>query len=232
MKKLFLLVTLIIFITGCSSAYKNSMKQGNEALEAQEYENAVSAFEEALNEKPDDDEALKGLEMAKNEIDRILNEKEEERRKEEELKKKEVEKAKKKEQSVLESSKNVLYEIFKFGDDEIDETIVNIEFNESDKSLIATVKGKDGWSDKSIGDGFYMDSTAAYRELAKDERIDEAWITITFPMKDEYGKVTDEEVMGTWMSRETMNKIDWKNFDYKKLLDVVDGKRIYPQFVQ
>lgn len=147
--------------------------------------------------------------------------------KSEEKPKQEVEK----EQSVLESSKNILYEIFKFGDDEIDETIVNIEFNESDKSLIATVKGKDGWSEKSIGEGFYMDSTAAYRELAKDKRISEVWISITFPMKDEYGNI-EEEVMSTWMSRESMEKINWGNFDYKKLLDVVDGKRIYPQFVQ
>lgn len=98
MRKTFLIVMLAI-ITGCSSVYKDSMKLGNEALEAQEYENAVSAFEEALNEKPDDDEALKGLEMAKSEIDRMLKEKEEEeRRKEEELKEKEEEDAKKKEQ--------------------------------------------------------------------------------------------------------------------------------------
>lgn len=138
----------------------------------------------------------------------------------------------KKEESVIDKSQETIYEFFKFGDDEMDETIIDIEFEENEKSLSVIVKGKDGWSEKSIGAGFYEDSTAVYRELSKDKRIDEAWITITFPMKDEYGNVSDEEVMGTWMSRETMDKIDWEKFNYLDLVDVVDGNRIYPQFVQ
>lgn len=137
-----------------------------------------------------------------------------------------------KEQTVVEKSRKTVYDIFEFADDPIDETITDIEFDKSNKSLSVTVKGKDGWSEKSMGAGFYEDSTSVYRELAKDERIDEVWLTIVFPMKDEYGKVNDEEVMATWMSRETMNKIDWKKFNYLNLLDVVDGKTIYPQFVQ
>lgn len=138
----------------------------------------------------------------------------------------------KKEDTVLEKSRETIYEIFKSGDDKISDTIENVEFDKSDSSLSATVKGKDGWSEKSIGKKFYEDSTTVYRELSKDKRINEVWITITFPMQDEYGNVKNEEVMGTWMSRETMDKINWKNFNNEKLLDVVDGKKIYPQFVQ
>ncbi|TES56207.1 DUF308 domain-containing protein [Halalkalibacterium halodurans] len=141
-------------------------------------------------------------------------------------------KSEKKKGTVLEDSKDILYDIFKSGDDPIDETIVSIEFDESDNSLMATVKGKDGWSDESIGRGFYEDSTIAYRQLSSDKRIDEVWISITFPMQDQYGNIEEEAVMETWMSRETMDKINWDNFNYANLLDVVDGQMVYPHFVQ
>lgn len=134
--------------------------------------------------------------------------------------------------SVPLKSKKVIYDVFKSGGDTINETVTNIGFDEDEKVLKATVKGKDGWSEKSIGLGFYEDSTAVYRELAKDDRIEEAWLTITFPMQDTYGNTEEEEVMVTYMSRETMDKINWDNFDYRMLLDVADGKRIYPHFTQ
>lgn len=135
-------------------------------------------------------------------------------------------------QPVSVRSKEFMYSVFESGDDGIDETVSSIEFDEDEKILMATVKGKDGWSEKSIGLGFYEDSTTVYRELSKDERIEEIWLTITFPMQDTYGNVENQEVMATWLSRETMDKVNWKNFDYRNLLDIVDGKRIYPQFVQ
>lgn len=140
--------------------------------------------------------------------------------------------AEKEEDSVLSKSNDFIFNVFQSGDDEISETIIDSEFDDIEKVLMVTVKGKDGWSDKSIGLGFYEDSTAVYRELAKDERIDEVWLTITFPMKDSYGNVDDEDVMSTWMSRETMDKTNWKSFNYDNLLDIVNGVKIYPQFVQ
>lgn len=150
--------------------------------------------------------------------------------------KKETEKQKKTESkkpvSIEEKAKTAAYKIFGLSDDPIEETVRDIEFDEDDKSLMITVLGEDGWSDKSIGLGFYEDSTALYREFADDKQISEIWISILFPMKDDHGNLEDEEVMGTWMSRETLNKIEWKTFDYQNLLDVVDGKTIYPQFVQ
>ncbi|MHC8517040.1 hypothetical protein [Sporosarcina sp. ITBMC105] len=138
----------------------------------------------------------------------------------------------KSELSIQDRAKDAAYNIFKFGDDAIDETVQIVELDEADMSLSITVKGKDGWTDKSIGYGFYEDSISLYRELSNIESLQEVWISITFPMQDVYGNVEDEEVMGTWMSRETMNKVKWNTFKTENLLDVVDGKRIYPQFVQ
>ncbi len=150
----------------------------------------------------------------------------------EKVEKKEETNILKKPETLEEKAKQIAYEVFKSGGDTIDKTVKEVYFEDDDNSLTIIVEGKDGWSDISIGQGFYEDSTTLYRELSKDDKIDELWITIVFPMKDTNGKISDEEVMGTWMSRETMNKIDWKTFNYQKILDVVDGKTIYPQFVQ
>ncbi|WP_060210354.1 hypothetical protein [Sporosarcina koreensis] len=134
--------------------------------------------------------------------------------------------------NIEDQAKEVAYKIFKFGDDPINETVQNIELDKDDMSLTVVVKGKDGWNDTSIGYGFYEDSTALYKELSKIESLQEVWISITFPMQDVNGNISDDEVMGTWMSRETMNNINWDSFRSENLLDVVDGKMVYPQFVQ
>lgn len=236
MKKLLLLVTLTFLVAGCSSAYKDAIEQGNKALEEQNFEDAIIAFNKALDEKPDDEDAKKLLKQAENEIKKI----EEQKKKDEERKRKEEEKRKIEEaflnsidkSTVVGNAKIVAYQAFKDNYTDPNEIVKNIEFDESDKSLMITVKGKDNITDKLIGNGFYDGSTNIYRELSKDDRINEVWVTIVFPMQDVYGNVEDEEVMVTWMSKETMSKINWENFNYINLLDVVDGKRIYPHFVQ
>ncbi len=184
--------------------------------------------EVADKERKSDDEKKK--------VDELKKQQQEEQRSQEEerMAKEKAEKAavEKENNTVQTKSRKVIYDVFKSGDDKIDETITKFEFDENEKVLKATVKGKDGWSDKSIGRGFYEDSTAVYRELSKDNRIEEVWLTITFSMQDIYGNVEDEEVMGTHVTRKTMDKVNWKNFNYENLLDVVDGVRLYPQFVQ
>lgn len=197
---------------------KNEEEDKDEEAEAADEEEPD--LEEVEEEEPEVDEEKDEPAPNKKESDKESN------------KDSKKQKSEKKKGTVLEDSKDILYDIFKSGDDPIDETIVSIEFDESDNSLMATVKGKDGWSDESIGRGFYEDSTIAYRQLSSDKRIDEVWISITFPMQDQYGNIEEEVVMETWMSRETMDKINWDNFNYANLLDVVDGQMVYPQFVQ
>lgn len=182
--------------------------------------------------KINEDEAKKIIKRHEKELFRLNEEK----------KNKEIEDAKNKliddyldsinESTVVGKSEVIIYDAFKASYDLPDDTVTVVEYDENSKTLTATVRGKDGWSDKSIGRGFYEDSSSVYRELYEDKRIDEVWLTITFPMLDQYGNLSDDEVMRTWMSRETMDKVNWKNFNYLNLLDVVDGKMIFPQFVQ
>lgn len=218
------------------------MNEGESAFASEEYQEALLSAESALGIMPDSDKAASLGESAEKELAKIY--------KAEEKKRQEIDVQKKKEEiqegssaietAFLESidesttpgnAKRIIYNVFKDSYTNPNEIVTDIQFDEQN-TLSATIKGKDGWSDKSIGLGFYEDATATYRELAKDERITEAWLTITFPMKDTHGNVKDEEVMTTWMSRETMNEINWDNFDYQRLLDVVDGVSIYPQFTQ
>ncbi len=239
----FLLIASVItiLIIAANSPSPERGKQETAAVNAEEEKKA----EQELNKKEKQEKIAKDKEEEKTageekaEEERLKKETEDMKqtsenddKHNEKINKKEQSPPSKKDESVIGKSQKTVYEIFKFGNDSLDETITNIEFDDNEKALSVTVKGKDGWSDKSIGEGFYEDSTTAYHELSKDKRINEVWITITFPMQDKYGNVSDEEVMGTWMSRETMDKINWKSFNYENLLDVVDGKRIYPQFVQ
>jgi len=243
----FLLIVSVIalFIIVINTPSPERGKQETAAVNVEEEKKAEQELnkkekeEKEKQDKAKDKEEEKKAGEEKAEEERLKKEKEDmkqasekEDKQNEKINIKEQSPPSKKDESVIGKSHKTVYEIFKFGNDSIDETITNIEFDDNEKALSVTVKGKDGWSDKSIGEGFYEDSTTAYRELSKDKRINEVWITITFPMQDKYGNVSDEEVMGTWMSRETMDKINWKSFNYEKLLDVVDGKRIYPQFVQ
>lgn len=155
MKKLLLLVTLTLLVAGCSSTYKDAIEQGNKALDEQKYEDAVSAFELALNEKPDDEKALKGLEKAKSEIERIEREKEEKRkREEEELKKKEEEKAKKKEQQAiaLEMLNNDIEKMIELGEG----LVVDIEPYLPDDWEVTNVYVSDDWFALSDSDKEYI----------------------------------------------------------------------------
>lgn len=188
---------------------------------------AKEAEEAVLKDKEKKEAGEKAVFRAKDEAEKKDNQD-----KKTENKKKSQVAQKEKEESIEEKAKRIAYDIFEFGEETIDETVQEVIFDKDDNSLSIKVKGKDGWTEKSIGLGFYEDSTALYKELSNEEQLNEVWITITFPMKDVYGNIVDEEVMGTWMSRETMDKINWKSFNYNDLLDVVDGKSIYPQFVQ
>lgn len=134
--------------------------------------------------------------------------------------------------SVEKDAAPVIFKIFDDSHSKPSDVVPDLQYDAAEKTLSIVAKGKDGWSDKSIGEGFYMDSTSVYKQLSADKRLDEVCVALTYPMKDTYGNVTENEVMGTWMSRESMEKVNWDSFNYQKLLVVVDGKTIYPQFVQ
>jgi len=242
MKRLFMLYLFCfpLILTACGqSEWGKERDLGKAAAEAGDHKQAVVHYEKAIELNPDFKEAKKELNLIKHEInkaEKVERKKEEERKKANKIaeRQKLIDEWKNnfKNEAVEKEIAPLVFKVFDDNYTKPSEIVTNLEYDNDEKTLSITVKGKDGWSDESIGLGFYEDSTAVYRELAKDKRIEEAWVTITFPMKDTYGNVEDDEVMATWMSRETMSKINWENFNFQDLLDVVDGKSIYPQFAQ
>lgn len=242
---LLIAIVVVKFILPSSEQkeFSSLMTDGKEAMEVSDYETAKLIGASALEVMPDSKSAKSLFEQAEIQIARM-------KKSEGEIKDEEVNQEKSNEQRSLNdrlaadyvarvdgstadgNAELIAYNVFKDSYTPPGDIVTSAVFEENGKVLTVTVKGKDGWSDKSIGLGFYEDSTSVYRELAKDKRIEEAWLTITFPMKDIYGNAEDKEVMSTWMSREAMDAINWGSFDYQKLLDVVDGKSVYPQFVQ
>lgn len=230
----------ILLLTACGQAeWGKERDLGKAAAEAGDNKQAVAHYEKAIELKPDFKEAKKELNLIKHEINKT--EKAEKKKKEEKKKAKKMAERQKEIETWEAGFENGSIEkevapfVFKVFDDdytEPSELVPQIEYDRDEKVIIIKAKGKDGWSDESIGLGFYEDSTAIYRELAKNSQINEAWISLTFPMKDKHGEVSNDEVFSTWLSRDTMNKIKWDSFDYQKLVDVADGKTIYPQFVQ
>lgn len=234
------LLCFLLILTACGQAeWGEERDLGKAAAENGDNERAVEHYEKAIELNPDFKEAKKELNLIKHKINKA--EKAEKKKKEEQKKANKIAERQNsiknwesnfKSGSLEEEYAPTIFEVFDDSYSKPSDIISQLQYDKDEKVITITAKGKDGWSDESIGLGFYEDSTMIYRELAKDQRLNEIWLSITFPMKDSHGNVTDDEVFSTWMSRETMDKINWNKFDYQKLIEVVDGKSIYPQFVQ
>lgn len=217
------------------------MRDGESAIESGNYESALSSANSALEIMPDSTKAASLNERAEKELLKIgRTEKKQQKEKDyQEENEKEEDEYKTIETTFLSSidvdategkSMVIIYEIFKDNYTNPEEIVSNVEYNEENKILTATAKGKDGWSDKSIRFGFYEDTSSVFRELSKDERIDEIEINITFPMKDTYGNISNDIVMTTIITRSELDEINWDNFNTEKLHDVAQALILHPTF--
>lgn len=62
--------------------------------------------------------------------------------------------------------------------------------------------------------------------ISKIKGVEVIQLRFFAPLTDQYGKQTNEKVMFINMNRETLDKIDWKNFNYENIPDVAN---IYDQ---
>lgn len=66
---MFIVIIFIIILTGCSNQeYDSAMENGKTAIDNEEYEKALSFFEQALEEKPDDQVAKTFFDQTRNTI--------------------------------------------------------------------------------------------------------------------------------------------------------------------
>lgn len=235
MNKVVVIIGLtMLFLVGCSSIYKDSMKQGKEALDAQKYEEAVMAFETALSEKPNDEEALAALELAKKEIEKIEKKKEEERkRKEQEEKEREERKRKEEERKkALENPPENLEEyiewIVKYLTD-LNESAIQ-EINIFDKGKVhVKIIARENLTANMTKYGAENNSLIMFEQVYNDRNdikyIEFIWLA-TFI--DEYGNEELNEFLGIGFEYEVLEKINWDNFYPENMKEVANYYWVHP----
>lgn len=108
---------------------------------------------------------------------------------------------------------------------------VSISSDIDDEGHITAVgKGRDGWSNDSIRDGFFEDITNILRKIKDVDGYTSISISLTFPMQDTYGNINDDEVITMLFFKSEIDKIDFSSFNYINLPEVATGYRLYPAF--
>ena len=86
-----------------------------------------------------------------------------------------------------------------------------------------------GWNEKTMRDSFYSDVVAMVSEL-QNEEFDRLVFDATADMQDEYGNVKEMKVLTENLTKETVDKINFENFQSSNLPNVADAIFVHPAF--
>jgi len=89
----------------------------------------------------------------------------------------------------------------------------------------------DNFSEDLIIGGAQLDCMDVLKAIAKsDASYGSVRIVGTFPMKDAFGNVVEQEVVRLDFEAATVRKINWSGFSYKNIYTVADKAEIHAQF--
>lgn len=100
-------------------------------------------------------------------------------------------------------------------------------------NIIIKFKIDDAFTENMIAIGAEDDITKALKSI-KNSNVDYKTVTVfgTFAMQDKFGNSSEETVINIGFNKETVDKINFDNFDYKNIYSIADTKVfIHPQFV-
>lgn len=84
-----------------------------------------------------------------------------------------------------------------------------------------------------IQDGAKIDTMSILKAIARGtSQYDVAMIIATFPMKDVYGNVTERKLISLTYKRETIQRINWKNFSFQNVFVIADGGYVDPSLIK
>lgn len=92
-----------------------------------------------------------------------------------------------------------------------------------------TSKLSGGWNEKTMRDSFYNDVVAVVSGL-QNEEFDRLVFDATADMQDEYGNVKEMKVLTVNLTKETVDKINFENFQSRNLPNVADAIFVHPAF--
>lgn len=79
------------------------------------------------------------------------------------------------------------------------------------------------WSPKTAKQSFITNSVKFMEKMKSLKEVTQATLVIQTPLTDQYGNVKNGEVMRVTMNRETLDKINFENFDAENLSSVADN---------
>ena len=92
-----------------------------------------------------------------------------------------------------------------------------------------TSKLSGGWNEKTMRNSFYNNVIAVVSDL-QNEEFDRLVFDATADMQDEYGNVKEMKVLTVNLTKETVDKINFENFQSSNLPNVADAIFVHPAF--
>lgn len=92
------------------------------------------------------------------------------------------------------------------------DSIVDLKFNKDNGYLFIRVFAKDGYTDKLIKEGMWMNTYDVLKALKDNKDIKTIFIGTVLPLQDKFGNSTNDTVMKMTFGPETRSKINWDNF--------------------
>ncbi|MFS0780112.1 hypothetical protein [Bacillus sp. 1P06AnD] len=105
--------------------------------------------------------------------------------------------------------------------------IVSLEYTKTDGYLKLTVAGDNSLSKKDTKYAQLNLATKAFPILFKNKDVKKVMLRIQLPLVDTYGTKKNEDVVRIVLTRETNDKITWKNFDPNNFSEVAESYYVH-----
>ena len=130
--------------------------------------------------------------------------------------------------TVEDQIKNDVYEELGEKSNNKKDRIVNLDIEKSTGYAKIILAGDNSLSTKDTKEKQLFDAEDVFPILFKDKSIEKAMVTFQLPLVDKYGKETDEDVIRIVLTRETNDKIVWKNFNIDNFGTVAENFYMHP----
>lgn len=101
-------------------------------------------------------------------------------------------------------------------------TIDKFEFNKPNGFAVTRVYGSENLSNKMTRDGMWMHTAAVLKHVKPIKPVKGIIINILYPLEDQYGKTSYDVVMKITFKRETIDKINFDNFNNDNVPNIAD----------
>ncbi|MBS4171956.1 hypothetical protein [Bacillus sp. FJAT-49736] len=71
-----------------------------------------------------------------------------------------------------------------------------------------------------------------FQSIYKNKDVSKVTVFWQMPLVDSYGKESDQNVLNITLTRDTYNKIDWKNFNYENYKQIADSYFMHPALLK